>query len=53
MPNQPLLWVALHHALDDLVGGEVLLVATEDLDAAVFAMARLRCLRIFMAIDGI
>src|SRR6202040_504395 len=38
MPYQTLLRVALHHALDKLVGGEVLLVATDDLDAAVFVI---------------
>src|SRR6267142_2451443 len=38
MPYQALLWVALHNALDDLVSGEVLLVATDDLDAAVFVI---------------
>ena len=35
MPDQPLLRVALHHALDDLVRGEILLVAADDLDAPV------------------
>ena len=35
MPDQALLRIALHHALDDLVGGVVLLVAADDLDLAV------------------
>ena len=35
MPDQALLRVALHHALDDLVRGVVLLVAADDLDAPV------------------
>src|SRR5260370_3671111 len=43
MPYQTLLWIALHHALDDLVGGEVLLVATNDLDAAVFVIGSKEC----------
>ena len=35
MPDQALLWITLHHAVDDLVGGEILLVTADDLDAAV------------------
>ena len=35
MPDQALLRVALDHAVDDLVGGVVLLVAADDLDAPV------------------
>ena len=33
MPDQPLLRVALHHPLHDLVRGEILLVPADDLDA--------------------
>ena len=35
VPDQALLGVAGQHALDDLVGGLVLLVAADDLDAAL------------------
>ena len=35
MPDEALLRVALHHAVHDLVGGHVLLVAADDLDAPV------------------
>jgi hypothetical protein len=35
MPDEALLRVALHHTLHDLVGGEILLVAADDLDEPV------------------
>ena len=40
MPDQPLLGVASHHALDQFVGGLVLLVAANDFDAALFLVCR-------------
>ena len=36
MPNQPLFRISCHHAVHDLVGGEILLVTADELDAAVF-----------------
>ena len=36
MPDESLLWIALDHSGDDLVGGLVLLITADDLDAAVF-----------------
>ena len=35
MPDQALFRIALHHAVDDLIGGEILLVTADDLDAPV------------------
>jgi hypothetical protein len=38
MPDQALLRITLHHSIDNLVGGEVLLVTADDLDAAVLVV---------------
>ncbi len=40
MPDEALLRVALHNAVDDLVRGKVLLVATDDLDTPVLLVGR-------------